>query len=165
MLKLYNTLNNKKEEFHPINKSKIGIYVCGITAYDSCHLGHARAAVVFDVIVRYLRYNEYDVTYVRNYTDIDDKIINRSNKEGVSCKEISERYIKEYEEDMGAVGVLSPDIKPKATEHIKEMITAIEHLIEKGLAYEVNGSVYFSVRKFPGYGKLSGKNMKPSTRE
>ena len=156
---LYNTLTRKKEEFVPIKDKKVGMYVCGITAYDSCHLGHARAAVVFDVIVRYLRYRGYDVTYVRNYTDVDDKIINRANKDGVSCKEISERYIKEYEDDMGAIGVAIPDITPKATEHIPEMIEAVKKLIDNGLAYESNGSVYFSVRKFPGYGKLSGKNI------
>ena len=158
-LVLYNTLTRKKEEFVPIKDKKVGMYVCGITAYDSCHLGHARAAIVFDVIVRYLRYRGYDVTYVRNYTDVDDKIINRANKDGVSCKDISERYIKEYEDDMGALGVVLPDIAPKATEHIPEMIEAVKKLIDKGLAYESNGSVYFSVRKFNGYGKLSGKNI------
>ncbi len=158
-LTLYNTLTRKKEEFVPIKDKKVGMYVCGITAYDSCHLGHARAAVVFDTIVRYLRYKSYDVTYVRNYTDVDDKIINRANKEGVSCGEISERYIKEYEEDMGGLGVALPDIAPKATEHIPEMIEAVKKLIDRGLAYELEGSVYFSVRKFVGYGKLSGKNI------
>jgi len=158
-LVLYNTLSRKKEEFVPLKPGKIGMYVCGITAYDSCHLGHARAAIVFDVIVRYLRYRGYDVTYVRNYTDVDDKIINRANKDGVSCQVISERYIKEYEDDMGALGVVMPDIAPKATEHIPEMIEAVKKLIDRGLAYESNGSVYFSVRKFEGYGKLSGKNI------
>lgn len=152
-------MSRKKEEFVPLKDGRVGMYVCGITAYDSCHLGHARAAIVFDVIVRYLRYKGYDVTYVRNYTDVDDKIINRANRDGVSCREISERYIKEYEDDMGALGVAMPDIAPRATEHIPEMIEAVEKLIEKGFAYESNGSVYFSVRKFPGYGKLSGKNI------
>jgi cysteinyl-tRNA synthetase len=158
-LVVYNTLSGKKEEFVPLKPGKIGMYVCGITAYDSCHLGHARAAVVFDVIVRYLRSKGFDVTYVRNYTDIDDKIINRSNKEGVPCEEITKRYIAEYEEDMKALGVLSPDAAPRATEHIVDMIDTIEKLIKNGVAYELNGSVYFSVRKFPGYGKLSGKNI------
>lgn len=158
-LTVFNTLTRKKEEFVPLKPGKIGMYVCGITAYDSCHLGHARAAIVFDVIVRYLRYRGYDVSYVRNYTDVDDKIINRANKDGVSCKEISERYIKEYEEDMKGLGVAAPDIQPKATEHIPEMIEAVKKLIDNGLAYESNGSVYFSVRKFAGYGKLSGKNI------
>jgi cysteinyl-tRNA synthetase len=156
---VYNTLTGKKEEFIPIKPGKISMYVCGITAYDSCHLGHARAAIVFDVVVRYLRYRGFDVTYVRNYTDVDDKIINRANKEGLSCQEISERYIKEYEEDMKGLGVLSPNIQPKATEHIPEMIEAVKKLIENGFAYESNGSVYYSVRKFVGYGKLSGKNI------
>lgn len=158
-LVVYNTLTGKKEEFVPLKTGKVGMYVCGITAYDSCHLGHARAAIVFDVVVRYLRYKKLDVTYVRNYTDIDDKIINRSNKEGIPCEEITKRYIAEYEEDMKALGVVSPDVAPRATEHIKEMISAVEKLIKNGLAYESNGSVYFSVRKFPGYGKLSGKNI------
>ncbi|MFH1874670.1 MAG: cysteine--tRNA ligase [Pseudomonadota bacterium] len=158
-LNLYNTLHNQKEEFEPLKSGKIGMYVCGITAYDSCHLGHARAAIVFDVIVRYLRFSGYDVTYIRNYTDIDDKIIKRANQENLSCQEIATRYIQEYEEDMAALGVQNPDQTPKATEHIPEMIAAIEKLIQKDLAYEVNGSIYFSVRKFAGYGKLSGKNI------
>ncbi len=158
-LKLYNTLHNKKEEFKALQPNKIGMYVCGITAYDSCHLGHARAAIVFDVIVRYLRFSGYDVTYIRNYTDIDDKIIKRANQEGLSCQEIAERYIQEYEQDMQGLGVQAPNQTPKATEHISEMIAAVEKLIEKGLAYELDGSVYFSVRNFSGYGKLSGKNI------
>ncbi|GAF75873.1 unnamed protein product, partial [marine sediment metagenome] len=136
-----------------------GMYCCGITAYDTCHLGHARAAVVFDVVYRYLERAGFDVTYVRNYTDVDDKIINRSKEEGRSCTEISEQYIKEYEEDMSALGVKAPGITPKATEHIPEMIATVEKLIERGMAYEVDGDVYFSVRKFPGYGKLSRKKI------
>lgn len=158
-LHVYNTLSRNKEEFVPIKDKKVGMYVCGITAYDSCHLGHARAAVVFDVISRYLRHLGYDLTYVRNYTDIDDKIINRANKENLSCEEISKKYIKEYQEDMKGLDVKTPDIEPKATEHIKEMIETVKKLVEKGLAYESNGSVYFKVREFNGYGKLSGKNI------
>jgi len=158
-LKVHNTLTGKKEEFKPLKPPKVGMYCCGITAYDTCHIGHARAAVVFDMIYRYLRHKGFEVTYVRNYTDVDDKIINKANKEGATCTEISERYIKEYEEDMAALGVADPDIKPKATEHIPEMIGTIEQLIERGLAYEVDGDVFFSVRKFKGYGKLSGKNI------
>ncbi len=158
-LALYNTLTNQKEEFVPLQPPKVGMYVCGITAYDTCHLGHARAAVVFDMIYRTLRRRGYDVTYVRNYTDVDDKIINRAQKENLSCTEISERYIQEYEEDMAALGVLRPAIMPKATEHIAEMIQTIQSLISRGFAYEVNGNVFFSVRKFPEYGKLSGKRI------
>lgn len=162
-LNFYNTLSGKKEEFKPINPPRVGMYVCGITAYDSCHLGHARAAMSFDVVVRYLKYKKFDVTYVRNYTDVDDKIINKANSAGVSCAEISERYIKEYEEDMNALGVKKADIQPKATEHINCMIDTIKLLIDKGFAYEVNGNVFFSVRKFAGYGKLSGKNIEELT--
>ncbi|MFH0799485.1 MAG: cysteine--tRNA ligase [Pseudomonadota bacterium] len=158
-LVVYNTLTGKKEEFVPLAAPKVGMYVCGITAYDTCHLGHARAAVVFDVITRYLRHKNYDLTYVRNYTDVDDKIINRANKEGMSCTEISERYIKEYEGDMASLGVLKPDKTPKATEHIPDMIATVEKLIANGLAYVTKGGVYYSVRKFKGYGKLSGKNI------
>lgn len=158
-MKVYNTLTRKKEEFKPINPPKVGIYVCGITAYDSCHLGHARAAIVFDIIYRYLKFSGYDVTFARNYTDVDDKIINRANKEGKTCQEISTTYIKEYEDVMGRIGNLDPDIKPKATEHIADMIETIKKLIANGYAYEKNGDVFFSVRKFSGYGKLSGKNI------
>lgn len=158
-MKVYNTLTRKKEDLKPIKKGEIGIYVCGITAYDSCHLGHARSAICFDVIVRYLRHKGYDVTFVKNYTDVDDKIINRSNKEGRSCKEISEQYIDEYRRDMAILGNLPPDIEPKATEHIIDMIVTIKKLIENGYAYVKGGDVFFSIRKFKGYGKLSGKNI------
>lgn len=158
-LKIYNTLKRKKEILEPIKEGKVGIYVCGITAYDSCHLGHARAAICFDVITRYLRYRGFDVSYVRNYTDIDDKIINRANKENKTCKEISELYIAEYKRDMLQLGNIAPDIEPKATEHIEDMISTIQKLIDNGLAYARDGNVFFSVRKFPGYGKLSGKNI------
>ena len=158
-LVVHNTLTGKKEEFQPIMPPKVGMYVCGITAYDSCHLGHARAAVVFDMIAKYLKYLKYDLTVVKNYTDVDDKIIKRSNEEGISCDEITKRYIGEYERDMGDLGVASPDISPKATEHIDCMIGTIEKLIENGLAYETDSGVYFSVRKFKGYGKLSKRNI------
>jgi cysteinyl-tRNA synthetase len=158
-LSVHNTLSGKKEEFKPLKPPKVGMYCCGITAYDTCHIGHARAAVVFDMIYRYLKHKGFDVTYVRNYTDVDDKIINKANKEGATCEEISERYIKEYEEDMGSLGVADPNIKPKATEHIDDMIDTVGKLIDRGMAYEVDGNVYFSVRKFKGYGKLSGKNI------
>jgi cysteinyl-tRNA synthetase len=158
-LHVYNTLAGKKEEFKPLHAPKVGMYCCGITAYDTCHIGHARAAIVFDMIYRHLKHRGFDVTYVRNYTDVDDKIINRANRERATCDEISTRYINEYEEDMRSLGVMDPDIKPRATEHISEMIATVEKLIERGLAYEVGGDVFFSVRKFKGYGKLSGKNI------
>ncbi|MFH1830059.1 MAG: cysteine--tRNA ligase [Pseudomonadota bacterium] len=158
-LVVYNSLTSKKEEFVSLNPPKVGMYTCGITAYDTCHIGHARAAVVFDMMYRYLKHRGFEVIHVRNYTDVDDKIINRANKEGVSCNEISERYIQEYEQDMRALGVSDPTIKPKATEHIGEMIQTIEQLIERGFAYERDGNVFFSVRKFQNYGKLSGKNI------
>ncbi len=158
-LKVFNTLTRKKENFEPIEPGKIRMYVCGITAYDRCHIGHARSAVVFDVIVRFLRRAGFDVTFVRNFTDIDDKIIKRANEEGISCKELSEREIANYYEDMDALGVLRADIEPKATEHIPEIISLIERLIEKGYAYEAKGDVYFSVRKFKDYGKLSRRRL------
>lgn len=158
-LVVYNTLTRRKEEFKPLNPPKVGMYACGVTVYDTCHVGHARAAVVFDMIFRYLRHKGYDVTYVRNYTDVDDKIIRRANDENVPCEVITERYIKEYEKDVAALGALKPTSEPRATRHIAEMIDTVEKLVDRGLAYEVNGSVYFSVRKFPGYGKLSGKDI------
>jgi cysteinyl-tRNA synthetase len=157
--KIFNTATRKKEDFQPIKKGAVGIYVCGITAYDVCHIGHARAAVVFDVVVRYLRTKGYDVTYVKNFTDIDDKIIDRANREGVSIAEISERYIKAHDEDMAALGVQTPTITPKATEHMDEMISLIRSLEEKGYAYCVEGDVYFSIRDFSQYGGLSGRNL------
>jgi cysteinyl-tRNA synthetase len=158
-VKIYNTPTRKKEEFSPIKAGEVGIYTCGITAYDSCHLGHARSAINFDVIVRYLRFKGFDVRYVRNFTDIDDKIINRALKEGRSTEEIAEQYIEEYRRDMLALGNIPPSVEPRATEHIKEMIELIERLVERGYAYERRGSVFFSVRKFERYGWLSGKDI------
>lgn len=157
--KIFNTATRKKEIFQPIKEGAVGIYVCGITAYDVCHIGHARAAVVFDVVVRYLRSKGYDVTYVKNFTDIDDKIIDRANRDGVSITEISERYIKSHDEDMAALGVITPTVVPKATEHMKEMIALISSLEEKGYAYCVDGDVYFSISHFKKYGSLSGRNL------
>jgi cysteinyl-tRNA synthetase len=158
-LRIYNTLTRQKEEFSPLIPGKIGIYVCGITAYDYCHMGHARSAIVFDVIVKYLRYLGYDVTYVRNFTDVDDKIIRRANEERKSAAEVAEFYIKAFYEDMDALGVARADIEPKATEHIPEMIALIERILEKGYAYVADGDVYFSVEKFPRYGQLSKRNL------
>ena len=158
-LRLYNTLTGQKEEFKPIKKKKVGIYVCGITAYDICHVGHARSAVVFDVITKYLKYRGYNVTYVKNFTDVDDKIIEKADADGVSISEISEKYIREHNEDMDALGVARPTVAPKATENIKGMIRHITVLLEKKLAYVNEGDVYFSVEKFEKYGKLSGRNL------
>jgi cysteinyl-tRNA synthetase len=156
-LRIFNTQTKKKEEFLPFQQGKVGIYVCGITAYDVCHVGHARSAVVFDVITRYLRYRGYDVTYVKNFTDIDDKIIEKAHREQKKIDEISERYIREHDEDMEALGVAVPTVTPRATEHIDGMIRLVATLIEKGLAYGEDGDIYYAVEKFPGYGKLSGR--------
>jgi len=157
--KIFNTATRKKEVLQTIKEGAVGIYVCGITAYDVCHVGHARAAIVFDVAVRHLRASGYRVTYVKNFTDIDDKIIDRAKKEGVSIKEIAEKYIKLHDEDMAALGVVTPDITPKATEHMAEMIALISVLVEKGHAYCVDGDVYFAINNFHQYGGLSGRNL------
>ncbi len=158
-LKIYNSLTKKVEDFTPLNPPKVTMYVCGITAYDSSHLGHARSAVVFDVFYRLLKFLGYDVVYVRNITDIDDKIINRANKEGILWKDLTERYIKEYEEVTKALGLLKPTYEPRASEHISDIIALIEKLIAKGLAYQSDGDVYFEVAKFSSYGKLSGRRI------
>ena len=157
-LRVYNTLSGKKEEFKPLSPPKVGMYACGVTVYDYCHIGHARAAVAFDVIARYLRYAGYEVTYVRNYTDIDDKIIHRSNEQGIGWKELAETFIEAHDTDMGALGVQRADVEPRATDYIEEIIGIVRTLEEKGFAYEVEGDVYFSVEKFKGYGKLSKRN-------
>lgn len=158
-LRIFNTQSKKKEEFLPLHEGKVGIYVCGITAYDVCHVGHARSAVVFDVITRYLRYRGFDVTYVKNFTDVDDKIIDKARREQKKIAEISERYIREHDEDMEALGVARPTATPRATEHIEGMIRLVAALIEKGMAYAVEGDVYYAVEKFPEYGKLSGRRL------
>lgn len=158
-VKVYNTMTRRREELDPIQEGKLGIYVCGITVYDLCHIGHARSAVVFDTITKYLRFRGYDVTYVKNFTDVDDKIINKANAEHVTIKDISEKYIREHNRDMDALGVARPDIAPKATENIPGMIELISKLMEKGLAYVSDGDVYYAVDKFKGYGKLSGRNL------
>lgn len=158
-LRIYNTLTGGKEEFVPREPGKVGMYVCGVTVYDHCHIGHARANVVFDVIYRHLKRSGYDVTYVRNYTDIDDKIINRANKEGVDYSVISERFIKEFDIDMARLGLELPTYQPKATEHMAEIIAIVQRLIDKGFAYEAGGDVYFAVEKYDNYLKLSGRNL------
>jgi cysteinyl-tRNA synthetase len=158
-IKVYNTMSGEKEEFVPLVPNKVNMYVCGITAYDVCHLGHARSAIVFDIIKRYLRYSGYEVTHVRNITDIDDKIIVRAAQENISTEEVAKKYTEEYYRDMELLGVSRADIEPNATDHIEEMVHTIEGLIEKGYAYPVDGDVYFEVSKFPGYGKLAKKNL------
>ncbi len=158
-LRVYNTIAGSKEAFVPVEPGKVKMYVCGVTVYDHCHIGHARANVVFDVIYRYLCQLGLDVTYVRNYTDIDDKIINRANKEGVSFDTISERFIKEFDSDMERLGLKLPTCQPKATEHIPEIITLVQTLIDKGFAYQAGGDVNFCVEKFDPYLKLSGRNL------
>ena len=156
-LKIYNTLTRKKEPFVPVNPGKIGMYVCGVTVYDMCHIGHARSVVLFDVIYRYLVKTGLDVNYIRNFTDIDDKIINRANQLGEDWKQLAERYVKEFHIDMDALGVKRPNIEPKATDHIQDIISLIAALIDTGHAYEADGDVMFSVTSFSTYGKLSGK--------
>ncbi|HPQ60454.1 MAG TPA: cysteine--tRNA ligase, partial [Syntrophales bacterium] len=158
-LRFHDTLTKGKRDFIPLVDRKVGIYVCGITAYDTCHVGHARSAVVFDMITRYLKYRGFQVNYVKNFTDVDDKIIDRANREGTDIHEISERYIREHNDDMDRLGVARPSLTPRATENIQGMIRMIDRLIEKGLAYVVDGDVFFSVERFPGYGKLSGRNI------
>jgi cysteinyl-tRNA synthetase len=158
-LRFYNTLTKKKEAFKPVEEGKVSIYACGITAYDVCHVGHARSAIVFDIINRYFQYRGYDVAYVKNFTDVDDKIIVKANAEGNTIFEISERYIREHDEDMDALGVARPSVAPRATEFIEGMIGLIRTLFDKGLAYEVGGDVYYEVDKFTGYGKLSGRSL------
>ena len=158
-MKIYNTLTRKKEDFVPLTPGEARIYVCGVTPYDYSHIGHARSAVVFDVVRRWLEYRGFRVTTVRNYTDVDDKIIRRANQEGVSAAEVSRRYIEAEGSDMRALGVLPPTVAPKATEHIEGMVALIERLVAKGVAYVVDGDVYFEIRRFPTYGKLSGKNV------
>lgn len=158
-MKIYNTLTKSKEEFIPLQEGKVSMYVCGPTVYNYIHIGNARPVVVFDTVRRYLEYKGYDVNFVSNFTDVDDKIIKKANEEGVLAHEISERYIKEYLKDTDALNVLPVTTRPKATEEIDGMIDMIEELIEKNHAYEKNGTVYFKTRSFKQYGKLSKKNI------
>ena len=160
MLSIYNSLTNRKEEFVPIEKNRIRIYVCGMTVYDFCHLGHARVMVVFDTIVRYLRYRGFDVTYVRNITDIDDKIIQRANELGESVQSLTNRYIDYMNEDLEALSILKPNFEPRATEFIPQIIEMISDLIKEGYAYPAaNGDVYYRTRRFKNYGELSGERL------
>ena len=155
---VYNTLTRKKEEFKPHSPGKVKIYVCGTTPYDHCHLGHARCYVVFDVIRKYLEYKGYEVTYVQNFTDVDDKIINRAKQLGSKVEEVAEKYISEYFAVMERLNIKKANFYPRTTEHIPEMIKLIEKLIKGGYAYVINGDVYFEIAKFDGYGKLSHRS-------
>jgi cysteinyl-tRNA synthetase len=159
VLRVFNTLGGKKELFEPLEPGRVRMYVCGPTVYDACHIGHARSVVVFDVIARYLKAKGFEVTYVRNFTDVDDKIINKANQLGMDSKAVAEKYIKEFYKDMDALNVERATIEPKATEHIQQIVQFVEKLIQKGFAYPIDGDVYYSVEKFNKYGKLSGRRL------
>ncbi len=158
-LKIFNTLSGRKEEFVPLTQGQVRMYVCGVTVYDSSHIGHARSLLTFDIIYRYLKFLGYRVEFVRNFTDVDDKIIKRANDENVSWEAITERYIEEFCRDSELLGLLRPTTEPRATLHIAEIIALIQRLENKGLAYRVDGDVYYSVQGFSGYGKLSRKKI------
>ncbi len=159
MLKIYNTLSGQKESFEPLVPKTVRMYVCGVTVYDDCHLGHARSAVVFDVIRRYLEHRGLTVTFVKNFTDVDDKIINRANQLGIPWQDVTARYIEAYARDMGRLGVLKATEEPKATEHMDDIVRLVRTLIEKGVAYQIAGDVYFQVAKYPAYGRLSKRKL------
>lgn len=158
-MKIYNTLTGKKEEFIPEEAGRVGMYACGVTVYDHCHIGHARSAVVFDVMRRYMISRGYQFKYIRNFTDIDDKIINKAKQEGIAWDAVARKYTEEYYRDMDRLGVGRADVEPKATDHIEEIVEIVKGLVEKGFAYERDGSVYFEVEKFHGYGKLSKRDL------
>ena len=158
-MQIYNSKNRRKEEFVPIHPGEVRMYACGPTVYDYFHIGNARPFIVFDVLRRYFEHRGYKVTFVQNFTDIDDKMIRRANKEGITVKELGERFIKEYYQDAQALGVRPATVHPRATEHIPQIIALVQKLIDKGLAYEVNGDVYFDTSAFPAYGALSGQNL------
>jgi cysteinyl-tRNA synthetase len=156
---LYNTLSRRKEPFKPLTPGKVGLYACGVTVYDDAHLGHARSCVAFEVLVRYLQRRGFQVTWVRNYTDIDDKILRRAQEQGRSWKEVAEAYIASFQQDMVALGIPPAQIEPKATDHIPQILDLIQRLVDLGFAYAGGGDVFFRVRRFPGYGKLSGQKI------
>ena len=158
-MKIFNTLSGKKEEFKPIESNMIRMYICGMTVYDDTHIGHARTFLSFDLIVRYLRSIDYEVLYVRNITDVDDKIISRANQLNLSPSELTQKYIDSMHDDFESLGMIKPDLEPRATENISSIISLIETLIKKGHAYESESDVYFSVESFDSYGKLSGRNL------
>ena len=160
MLQIYNSLTRKKEVFTPIAPGKVRMYVCGMTVYDLCHLGHARVLVVFDTVVRYMRHTGLDVTYVRNITDVDDKIINRANENAEDISALTERYIQAMHEDTAELGVLPPSAEPRATASMDDIIGMVQKLVDKGHAYQAaNGDVYYDVSTFDNYGQLSGKQL------
>ncbi len=157
-LKLYNTLTRSLEAFEPLTPGQVRMYTCGVTVYDLCHIGHARSALAFDVIRRYLEYRGHRVTMVRNFTDVDDKIINRAREQGRAWDAVAAENIAAFQQDMDALGIRRADVEPRATAHIPEMLHLIQTLLARGLAYVVQGDVYFAVRRFPGYGKLSHRS-------
>ena len=159
MIQIYNSQTRRKEAFVPIKEGKVGIYCCGPTVYDFFHIGNARPFIMFDVFRRYLESRGFEVTYVQNFTDVDDKMIDRANREGITVKQLGERFIDEYFKDAGALGVRPATVHPKATEHMPQMIRLIQGLVDAGIAYEKAGSVYFHTPAFPEYGKLSGQNL------
>jgi cysteinyl-tRNA synthetase len=158
-LKIFNTLSGEKEDFVPLTPGEVRMYVCGVTVYDSSHIGHARSLLTFDTIYRYLKFSGYRVQFVRNFTDVDDKIINKANDQKSSCETITDRYIDEFHRDAESLGLLAPSLEPRATVHIAEIIELIQKLEERQLAYRIDGDVFFSVPGFPGYGKLSRKRI------
>ena len=159
MLSIYNTLTGKKEPFQSLHPKTVRMYVCGVTVYDYCHLGHARSALVFDVIRRHLEFSGYRVEFAKNFTDVDDKIINRANEQGVNCDTVTAKYIQAYYEDMEKLGIRKASVEPKATEHMTDIIHLTETLVKKGLAYQVDGDVYFEVAKYSAYGRLSKRKL------
>ena len=159
MIKVYNTLTKKKEEFKPLVAGKVKMYVCGPTVYNFFHIGNGRTFIVFDTIRRYFEYRGYEVEFVQNFTDIDDKMIKRANEENTTVKEVGDKYIKEYYEDADNLNIERATVNPRATEYITQIIDFVKGLVDKGFAYEVDGDVYFSTKKFGDYGKLSGQNI------
>jgi cysteinyl-tRNA synthetase len=158
-VRVFNTMSRTKQELTPLTPGEVRMYVCGVTVYDLSHIGHARSSIVFDVVRRYLVYKGLRVTFVKNYTDVDDRIIRRANEEGVEARVVSERYVEAFDADMDALGILRPDVRPKATEHVPQMLALIERLVAASIAYVVDGDVYFEIARFPRYGRLSGKNL------
>src|SRR5579883_2966938 len=157
MIRLFDSLQRKKVDFVPLQPGRVGIYLCGPTVYDRAHIGHARSALAFDIVRRHFLYRNFQVTYVRNITDVDDKIIHRANERGVTTQTLTEHYTAEYRRDMGALAILPPDVEPRVTDHIPGVIEIVSRLIKNGLAYEVEGDVYYRVSKFAPYGKLAGQ--------
>lgn len=156
---IYNTRTKKKELFVPLIHRQVSMYVCGVTVYDHCHLGHARSALVFDIIKRYFEFRGYQVKFVRNFTDVDDKILQRAQRDGIPWTQVTGKYIQAFYRDMGALGITAPTVEPRATLHIPDIVEMVAGLVDKGYAYEVQGDVYFEVKKFPTYGQLSGRNL------